>query len=136
MATLPWQHEPGPPTHPPPSAPAAARLSHEEFASMEIGRIGIWSMDLERQPLAAARQAVAELDDLGFPALWIPEAMGKEVMSHAALLLTASSRIIVATGIANLWVRDATAMANAQRTLTEGFPERFLLGIGVSHAPA
>ncbi|SNQ50194.1 LLM class F420-dependent oxidoreductase [Frankia canadensis] len=102
---------------------------------MQTGRIGIWSMDLERQPLAAARQAVAELDELGFPTLWIPEAVGKEVMSHAALLLTASDRIIVATGIANLWARDATAMANAQRTLTEGFPERFLLGVGVSHGP-
>jgi alkanesulfonate monooxygenase SsuD/methylene tetrahydromethanopterin reductase-like flavin-dependent oxidoreductase (luciferase family) len=54
-------------------------------------------------------------------------------MSHAALLLAATRRMIVATGIANLWARDATAMINAQRTLTEGFPERFLLGIGVSH---
>jgi probable F420-dependent oxidoreductase len=43
--------------------------------------------------------------------------------------------MVVATGIANLWARDATAMVNAQRTLTEGFPERFLLGIGVSHTP-
>src|SRR4051794_35967502 len=99
---------------------------------MDLGRVGIWSMDLERQPLAVAQAAVAELDRLGFPALWIPEAFGKEVMSHAALLLSASPRIVVATGIANLWARDALAMANAQRTLTEGFPERFLLGIGVS----
>jgi probable F420-dependent oxidoreductase len=44
--------------------------------------------------------------------------------------------MVIATGVANLWARDATAMVNAQRTLTEGFPERFLLGIGVSHAPA
>jgi Luciferase-like monooxygenase len=56
-------------------------------------------------------------------------------MSHAALLLAATRRMIVATGIANPWARDATAMINAQRTLTEGFPERFLLGIGVSHTP-
>jgi probable F420-dependent oxidoreductase len=102
---------------------------------VNIGRVGIWSMALEAQPLFVAREAVAELDELGFPALWLPEALGKEVMSHAALLLAATRRMVVATGIANLWARDATAMVNAQRTLTEGFPERFLLGIGVSHTP-
>jgi probable F420-dependent oxidoreductase len=101
---------------------------------MKIGRVGIWSMTLEAQPLSAARDAVAELDELGFPALWIPEALGKEAMSHAALLLAATRRMVVATGVANLWARDAVAMVNAQRTLTEGFPERFLLGVGVSHA--
>jgi hypothetical protein len=57
---------------------------------MNIGRVGIWSMALEAQPLSAAQEAVAELDELGFPALWIPEALGKEVMSHAALLLAAT----------------------------------------------
>jgi len=102
---------------------------------MNIGRVGIWSMALEAQPLSIAQEAAAELDELGFPALWVPEALGKEVMSHAALLLAATRRMVVATGIANLWARDATAMVNAQRTLTEGFPERFLLGIGVSHSP-
>ena len=102
---------------------------------MNIGRVGIWSMALEAQPLSVAQEAAAELDELGFPALWVPEALGKEVMSHAALLLAATRRMVVATGIANLWARDATAMVNAQRTLTEGFPERFLLGIGVSHTP-
>jgi probable F420-dependent oxidoreductase len=102
---------------------------------MNIGRVGIWSMALEAQPLSVAQEAVAELDELGFPALWVPEALGQEVMSHAALLLAATRRMVVATGIANLWARDATAMVNAQRTLTEGFPERFLLGIGVSHTP-
>jgi probable F420-dependent oxidoreductase len=102
---------------------------------MNIGRVGIWSMALEAQPLSVAREAVGELDDLGFPALWVPEALGKEVMSHVALLLAATRRMVVATGIANLWARDATAMVSAQQTLTEGFPERFLLGIGVSHTP-
>jgi probable F420-dependent oxidoreductase len=102
---------------------------------VNIGRVGIWSMALEAQPLSVAREAVAELDELGFPVLWVPEALGKEVMSHAALLLAATRRMVIATGIANLWARDATAMVNAQRTLTEGFPERFLLGIGVSHTP-
>src|SRR4029079_19307866 len=49
--------------------------------------------------------------------------------------LAASDRLIIATGIANMWARDATAMANGQRTLSEAYQGRFLLGVGVSHAP-
>src|SRR4029077_20715826 len=55
--------------------------------------------------------------------------------SRAALRPPAPRRIPVATGIANIWVRDAMATAAAQRTLTEAYPDRFLLGIGVSHRP-
>jgi len=51
----------------------------------------------------------------------------------AALLLRGTSRLRVATGIANIYARDAVTMANTQRTLEEAFPGRFLLGLGVSH---
>jgi probable F420-dependent oxidoreductase len=54
---------------------------------------------------------------------------------HSALLLAGTERLIVATGIANVWARDAIAMAAAQKTLAEAYPGRFLLGMGVSHAP-
>ncbi|MCC6765504.1 MAG: LLM class F420-dependent oxidoreductase, partial [Deltaproteobacteria bacterium] len=84
---------------------------------------------------ARAREAAAELDALGYGALWIPEAFGREAFTSSALLLAATKRIVVATGIANIWVRDPTAMAGAQKTLAEAYPERFLLGMGVSHAP-
>ena len=77
---------------------------------MNIGRVGIWSMALEAQPLSVAQEAAAELDELGFPALWVPEALGKEVMSHAALLLAATRRMVVATGIANLEWRELSAL--------------------------
>src|SRR5260370_6768894 len=53
----------------------------------------------------------------------------------AATALTATRHITVATGIANIWVRDAVAMMNGGRTLAEAWPNRFVLGIGVSHAP-
>jgi probable F420-dependent oxidoreductase len=102
---------------------------------MDIGRIGIWTFDFDRQPAARVREAAAEIESLGYDALWIPEAFGREVFTHAALLLDATRRITVATGIANIWARDAMAMAGAQKTLAEAHPGRFLLGIGVSHAP-
>ena len=104
--------------------------------AQRLGRIGAWTFDLERLSAAAAREYVRELEHLGISTLWIPESLGsKEVFAHAGLLLGASERLIIASGIANMWARDATAMANGQRTLTEAYPGRFLLGVGVSHAP-
>jgi probable F420-dependent oxidoreductase len=101
-----------------------------------LGQIGAWTFDIERLTAAAAREYVRELAGLGVRALWIPESLGsKEVFAHAGLLLAASDRLVIATGIANMWARDATAMANGQRTLAEAYPGRFLLGVGVSHAP-
>jgi len=102
---------------------------------MDLGRVGIWTAAFDQQPAARAQDAAAELETLGYGALWFPEAMGREAFTNAAVLLAGTTRIAVATGIANIWVRDATAMAAAQKTLAEAYPKRFLLGMGVSHAP-
>jgi probable F420-dependent oxidoreductase len=101
---------------------------------MDLGRVGIWHF-LDAAPALAAQDAAREIESLGFKALWIPEGMGREAFTHAGLLLAATERLIVATGIANVWARDAMAMAAAQKTLAEAYPGRFLLGMGVSHAP-
>jgi probable F420-dependent oxidoreductase len=101
---------------------------------MDLGRVGIWHF-LDIFPAAQAQAAAREIEQLGFKALWIPEALGREAFTHAGLLLAGTERLIVATGIANVWGRDATAMAAAQKTLAEAYPGRFLLGMGVSHAP-
>jgi probable F420-dependent oxidoreductase len=84
-------------------------------------------------PAAPLRRAVAEIEEMGYGAIWIGEAIDREAFSASALVLSATSRIVVATGIANIWARDATAMMNGARTLAEAWPNRFLLGIGVSH---
>jgi len=86
-------------------------------------------------PARDAQDAARAIEDLGFGALWIPEAMGREAFTSAALLLAGTERLVVATGIANVWARDAMAMAGAQKTLCEAYPDRFLLGMGVSHQP-
>ena len=67
--------------------------------------------------------------------MWIGEAFGREPFTTAALLLGATDRLVVATGIASIWSRDAVAMMSAARTLAEAWPGRFVLGIGVSHLP-
>src|ERR1700674_162803 len=102
---------------------------------MNLGRVGIWTFALDLQPAARAQEAAAEIESLGYGAIWIPEAMGREAFTSSGLLLAGTQRIVVATGIANMWARDAMAMAGAQKTLAEAYPDRFLLGIGVSHAP-
>ncbi|HLN14438.1 MAG TPA: LLM class F420-dependent oxidoreductase [bacterium] len=101
-----------------------------------IGPIGIWTAQLDTQPSRLAQAAVRDLETLGYGAVWFPESFGREAFTNAGLLLAGSRRIVAATGIASLYARDAVAMANGQRTLCEAYPERFLLGIGVSHAPA
>ncbi|MEI7591988.1 MAG: LLM class F420-dependent oxidoreductase [Actinomycetes bacterium] len=102
---------------------------------VDPGPVGIWAF-LDFVPATLAGEYVAELGELGYGAVWIPEAVGREVLSASALLLAASERIVVATGIASIWARDAMAMAGGLKTLTEAFPGRFLLGMGVSHQPA
>lgn len=102
-----------------------------------LGRVGVWSFALQAHGAAAERNAVGEYEALGYSSTWFPESIGsKEAFAHAAVLLSGSSRMIVATGIANIYARDAMAMINGARTLAEAFPGRFILGIGVSHAPA
>jgi probable F420-dependent oxidoreductase len=97
------------------------------------GPVGLWCPQLQWQPAAAEREAVGEIEHLGFGAVWVGEATGKEILTHCSLLLAAGGRIVVATGIASIWARDPLAMANAGRTLNEAYPGRFLMGLGVSH---
>ena len=101
---------------------------------MNLGRIGVWTGALGLMPAARARGTVEQIEQLGFGVIWYPEPLdGKEVLSHGALLLGWSERIVVASGNANIWARDAIAMANAARALTDAFPGRFLLGVGASN---
>ena len=99
------------------------------------GTTGLWTMTLDAQPVEDLRAIVAELDGLGFSALWLPEAWGREALVNASLALAASTRMTIATGIASIWARDAVAAVNGARTLSAASDERFVLGLGVSHRP-
>ena len=102
---------------------------------MNLGRAGIWLGSMANLPAAELRRAVIEIETMGFGTIWIGEAVGREPFAACALILSSTSHVTVATGIANIWVRDATAMMNGARTLAEAWPNRFVLGIGVSHVP-
>jgi probable F420-dependent oxidoreductase len=101
-----------------------------------IGRVGVWLGSIALQPAREERAAIARIERLGYGAAWFGEGpTNREALSHAALLLEASNRLVIATGIANIWARDAAAAINGANTLNEACDERFLLGLGVSHAP-
>jgi probable F420-dependent oxidoreductase len=101
---------------------------------MQIGRLGVWYFT-ESLSAAQSAEAAQRVESLGYGAFWIPEAIGRHPFAHAAWLLAKTERLVVATGIANIYARDAAATAAAQKTLAEQSGGRFLLGLGVSHRP-
>jgi probable F420-dependent oxidoreductase len=101
-----------------------------------IGRVGVWLGSIALEPAAAEWAAIARIEQWGYGTAWFGEGpANREALSHAGLLLAASDRLMIATGIANIWARDAAAAINGANTLNEACDERFLLGLGVSHAP-
>jgi probable F420-dependent oxidoreductase len=99
------------------------------------GTVGIWTATLDALAPDRCGEVAREVEQLGYPALWLPEAWGREALTHAGLHLSATTELVVATGIANIWARDAVATANASRTLSAVSGGRFVLGLGVSHQP-
>jgi probable F420-dependent oxidoreductase len=102
---------------------------------VRLPRIGVWASQLALVPADEARRTATAIEALGYGVLWVGEADGREALTHAGLLLEATDELVVATGIANIWARDAQAMLNAARTLAEAQDGRFVLGIGASHTP-
>jgi probable F420-dependent oxidoreductase len=98
-----------------------------------LGRIGVWAGGFDTLPIAAVRQAAAAIEDLGYGTLWLHETAGREAIAQAAILLSATRRMVVATGGADIYARDAVTTSAAHRTLDEAFPGRFLLGLWESH---
>lgn len=100
----------------------------------QLGPVGVWIGAFTIAPAAEARPVAREIEELGYDTLWYPEGLGtRESFTNAAVLLGATERIRVASGIANIWGRDAVSAANAARVLADAFENRFLLGLGVSH---
>lgn len=100
---------------------------------MKLTGLGIWTAQFDFQPATVVRETAQELEALGYGSLWIGENVGREPVSQSTILLAATQRITVATGVANLWARGPLSMFAAHQTLTEAYPERFILGLGVSH---
>src|SRR4029450_9666608 len=101
---------------------------------MELGRLGVWCFT---DPLTPAQltELAQHTERLGYSALWYPEALSYESFSLGSFLLHETKTLIIATGIANIYARDATTAKWGQHTLAKLSGGRFLLGLGVSHVP-
>lgn len=101
---------------------------------MDIGKYGVFYF-LDNLTAPKAVEFAQEVERLGYGALWYPEAVGRNSMVTASWLLAHTSKLFVASGIANIYARDPQATVAAQKALNELSGGRYLLGLGVSHAP-
>ena len=101
---------------------------------MKIGRLGVWAQ-VDCLTASAEAEFARDVEQWGYSALWTPEAMGRDVLVNSAWLLANTRKLVIASGIANIFARDAMAMAAARAQLNEQSGGRFLLGMGISHAP-
>src|SRR5271169_949616 len=101
---------------------------------MRLQGIGIWSAQMRFGDPAEIAESAGELEQLGFTSIWIPD-VGGDVLGSVELLLGATPRIGVATGILNIWMQDPVEVARRRASWSYGWQHRFTLGLGVSHAP-
>ncbi|GAA3988460.1 TIGR03620 family F420-dependent LLM class oxidoreductase [Allokutzneria multivorans] len=102
---------------------------------LDLGRFGIYTFDFEFQSAALVRESVREIEELGWPTVWIPELLGRDAFTHAAVLLSASERLNVVNGIARIWSREARWTHGASTLLADAFPDRHVLGLGFGGTP-
>jgi probable F420-dependent oxidoreductase len=101
---------------------------------MDFGRLGVWTW-IDTMSAEEVASFAAKIEELGYSMLWIPEAVGRDPFSILGYLAARTSKLLLATGIANIYARDPMTMRAIQHTLAEASGGRFVLGLGVSHAP-
>jgi probable F420-dependent oxidoreductase len=99
---------------------------------MQLGPIGVWS-GVFRQDKPEVLKAAAEIEELGYGAIWMPGGQYAGLSDHLQNLLKATRRAVIATGIVSIWTHPPAATAAMHAALEGAFPDRFLLGIGISH---
>jgi probable F420-dependent oxidoreductase len=106
-----------------------------ETTRQRLGPVGVW-LAAAHAAIDFERQAARRIEALGYGSIWTPEGLaGKEAFAHQSLLLAATERIVTGTGIANVWARHPATMQGGAATLGAAIYGRFVLGIGISHAP-
>jgi probable F420-dependent oxidoreductase len=100
---------------------------------MELGEIGVWSGTLRNGERTAVLAAAAELEELGYGTIWFPGGSHEGLAEHIHAMLARTRRVVVATGIVSIWTHPAAAIAAMHHEVTQTYPGRFLLGLGISH---
>ncbi|MCW1401975.1 TIGR03620 family F420-dependent LLM class oxidoreductase [Novosphingobium sp. MW5] len=102
---------------------------------MDLGKVGVWSMELRFGDKAEAARGAAEIEALGYGAIWVPGGIGGDITGDLDHLLNATSRIPIATGIINIWKHEPAEIAAWFNALPDDHRDRVMLGLGVSHGP-
>lgn len=105
------------------------------MSTPQLGKVGIWSMELRFGDPVRGGEVAAELDDLGFGAIWIPGGIDDGVPADVVRLLGHTKKAAIATGIINIWKHDPAQLAAWFLALPEADRARTLLGLGISHGP-
>jgi len=100
---------------------------------MDLGRIGAWWSGSWRA--GDGVDVAAEMEDLGYTALWSSGGFEAGLAAHFAKLVAATERLVVASGIVSIWHTTPKALADAAAEIERAHPGRFLVGLGASHAP-
>jgi probable F420-dependent oxidoreductase len=100
---------------------------------MDLGQFGVWSGVLRNGERTAVLEAAAELEELGYGTIWFPGGQHEGLAEHITSILQHTRRVVVATGIVNIWTHPAAEVAAEHHAITQVYPARFLLGLGVSH---
>jgi probable F420-dependent oxidoreductase len=107
--------------------------------AIDLRGTGVWSSQIARGDRAQAIEAAVELEELGYPAIWLPGGfqprVTAEVLDRIGAILDRTRRVVVATGIVSVWASEPADVAGAWAAVSERHPGRFLLGVGVSHRP-
>jgi probable F420-dependent oxidoreductase len=107
-----------------------------DAAALGLGRIGIWSAELRHGEPGQIADAAAELETLGYGALWVPGEVSPNMLGDLDRLLGATRSVAIASGILNIWVDPSDEVGRWYRGLSPDHAARFLLGLGVSHSLA
>lgn len=102
---------------------------------MDLGKVGVWSMELRFGDKLEAARGAAEIEELGYGAIWVPGGIGGDVTGDLDHLLNATSRMVIATGIINIWKHDPADIAAWFNALPDNRRSRVMLGLGISHGP-
>ena len=101
---------------------------------MKNGSLGVW-FATNGLDAAGLDELARGVERLGYSHLWYPESLAYEALSLGGFLLSRTEKLVLATGIANIYARDPMAAAQGHDGLNALSGGRFLLGLGVSHVP-
>jgi len=101
-----------------------------------LGRVGIWAVQFRFGDPGFIAEAAAELDELGYGAIWFPGGRGGDVGGAFLAMLNATRRIVAASGILNIWMHEPSEVAGWWHGFSQAERERVMLGLGVGHAAA